>query len=303
VEQLLAESTGKEGKGLIPVNGEVLGDPYVYTNDRVFVHIYLKSDDIIEDEQKLNKLVEAGHPVIRIKLPDSLSLGGEYYRWEIAAAVSGLMMSINPFDQPNVEESKKNTADLLEEWKKKGNFKIADPFAKQSTLSVYCGKRTVQLLKKHDATVEDALKVFTELARPGDYIAFLPYFELSEKRKNLLQNWRNELRDELKIATTLLVGPRYLHSTGQLHKGGPDSGLYIILVSEENVKLTIPGQNFGFDTLHHAQSLGDFHSLDNKGRRVIRINLGKNVDEGLDALAMLLKDIGFYKESNILVYH
>ncbi|MEO5642613.1 MAG: bifunctional transaldolase/phosoglucose isomerase [Bacteroidia bacterium] len=289
VEQLLAESTGKENKGLIPVNGEVLGTPEVYTNDRVFVHLYLKSDAIKEDEQKLNNLVEAGHPLIRIELSNTLDLGGEYYRWEIAAAVSGLIIGINPFDQPNVEESKKNTADLLEAWQKDGDFKTVEPFAEKDALSVFCGKKAAQLLKKHSTDFKATVSAFTALAHQGDYIAFLPYFELTQKRKNSLQNWRNELRDELKVTTTLLGGPRYLHSTGQLHKGGPDSGLYIILVSEEEVTLAIPGEKFGFDILHHAQSLGDFRSLDNKGRRVIRINLGKNINYGLDALMTLLQ--------------
>jgi len=290
VEQLLAESTGKENKGLIPVNGEVLGSPEAYTADRVFVHLYLKSDKIREDERKLKKLVEAGHPLIKIELSSTLDLGGEYYRWEIAAAVSGLIMGINPFDQPNVEESKKNTADLLDAWEKEGDFKQVEPFAKENELSVFCGKRVAKLLTAHSANFKDTLNAFTELAESGDYIAFLPYFELTDKRNNLLQNWRNDLRDKLKVTTTLLGGPRYLHSTGQLHKGGPDSGLYIILVSEEESTLAIPGEKFGFDILHHAQSLGDFRSLDTIGRRVIRINLGENVNHGLEALVSLLQN-------------
>lgn len=288
VEQLLAESTGKEGKGLIPVNGEVLGSPEVYTDDRVFVNLYLKSDDIKITEQKLKTLAEAGHPIINIELQDTISLGGEYYRWEIAAAICGLVIGINPFDQPNVEESKKNTADLLEFWKKEKTFKVEKPFATESSLSLYCGTKAGKLLEQHTENFGEALKSFTELARPGDYIAFLPYFLMTEKRETILQKWRNDLRDELKISTTLLGGPRYLHSTGQLHKGGPGSGLYIILVSEEEIKLEIPAQEFGFDVLHEAQSLGDYKSLDTKERRVIRIQLGKNTDEGLDALMKII---------------
>jgi glucose-6-phosphate isomerase len=289
VEQLLAESTGKEGKGLIPVNGEQPGKPDVYTDDRVFVHLYLKTDDNTADQKKLDNLLKAGHPVIRIEVADKIALGAEYYRWEIAAAISGLVIGINPFDQPNVEESKKNTADLLEGWKKEGVFKTGAPIINENGLSVYYGKRVSGLLKKRQRSVGESLQAFTGLAQPGDYIALLPYFMMTEKREKSLQKWRNDLRNTLSVTTTLLGGPRYLHSTGQLHKGGPDSGLYIILVAEEETTLAIPGQPFGFDILHQAQALGDFLSLDNKARRVIRINLGNNINKGLDILYKLLK--------------
>jgi len=282
VEQLIAESTGKEGEGIVPINGEQLSTPGVYGKDRVFVHVYLTTDDNTADEQKLIALEDAGNPVVRIKVADKLALGGEYYRWEIATAVAGIVIGINPFDQPNVAESKKNTSNLLEEWQKEGHFKPAEPLLSLDGFAVYGGKPVAQI--KNSKSIEEAIEIFGVLAEPGDYIAFLPYFNMTNSRAKVLQTWRLSMRDKLKDATTLLNGPRYLHSTGQLHKGGPATGLYIILVSEEKERLPIPGEKYGFETLHEAQSLGDYRSLDDKGRRVIRINLGSDIDKGLDQL-------------------
>ncbi len=284
VEQLLAESTGKEGKGLIPINGEIVGDPTYYGNDRVFVHMYLPEDDNVADEEKLKALEAAGHPVIRINVPDKIALGGEYYRWEIGVAVAGMVLGINPFDQPNVEESKKNTNNILADWKKDKSFKKAEPMFNSEDLSIYGSKAINEPGHKEQEQPDEFIGAFTALAQPGDYLAFLPYFMLTDERAKIMQGWRMQVRDQLKIATTLLNGPRYLHSTGQLHKGGPDSGLYFLLVHNEDSDLPIPGEQFGFGTLHEAQSLGDFRSLDDKGRRVIRINLGNDIDKGLEKI-------------------
>jgi len=282
VEQLLAESTGKEGRGLIPVNGELPGTPDVYGTDRIFVHMYLPSDDNKEDEKKIKALEEAGHPIVRIKVANKIALGGEYYRWEIAAAIAGIIIGINSFDQPNVEESKKNTSQLLKGWVNEGAFKKSKPVLKIENISVYGGEETEKLALCHHESLGDLIVSFTAQSKPGDYIAILPYFLMTSYRIKVLQMWRHHMRDELKEATTLLNGPRYLHSTGQLHKGGPDTGLYIILIGEEEGDLTIPGEKFGFATLHMAQALGDFRSLNDKGRRVILIKLGKDIDEGLE---------------------
>ena len=284
VEQLLAESTGKEGKGLIPINGEIPGGAADYGKDRVFVHMYLPADDNMADDQKLKALEAAGHPVIRISVPDKIALGGEYYRWEIAVAVAGMVLGINPFNQPNVEESKKNTNNILEDWKKDGKFKKSEPIFNNEDCSIYGSKAIKELEQKEYEQTDEFIGAFTALVQPGDYVAFLPYFMLTDKRAEIMQVWRMQVRDKLKIATTLLNGPRYLHSTGQLHKGGPDSGLYILLVHNEDSDLVMPGEQFGFGTLHEAQSLGDFRSLDDKGRRTIRINLGNDIDKGLEKL-------------------
>jgi len=289
VEQLLAESTGKEGRGLIPINGEEPGSPDVYGNDRVFIHMYLTSDNNKADEKKLEALEKAGHPVVRICLADKLALGGEYYRWEIATAIAGLIIDINPFDQPNVEESKKNTSDILEDWVKDGSFKKSDPLINMDGISIYGSKKTESVASAHHSSIADFIDAFTKQAATNNYIALLPYFLMTDSRTKILQEWRQKMRDELKTATTLLNGPRYLHSTGQLHKGGPDTGLYFLLVCDEEKELPIPNEKFGFATLHRAQALGDFRSLDNKGRRVIRIHLGKDIDAGLDKLYQSIK--------------
>ncbi|MEP6795428.1 MAG: glucose-6-phosphate isomerase [Saprospiraceae bacterium] len=284
VEQLIAESTGKEGRGLIPVSGESTGQPDVYSEDRIFIHMYLSTDQNADDHAKVKALEEAGHPIVRIELADKLALGGEFYRWEIATAIAGLIMKINPFDQPNVEESKKNTNQLLEGWIKNGAFIKSEPLLQTGNISIYAGKKVEFLASRHYDTAGDLINSFTIQALPDDYIAFLPYFMLTPSREGILQDWRNRLRDELKVATTLLNGPRYLHSTGQLHKGGPDTGLFILLMGDDEDVLPIPESKFGFDILHQAQALGDFRSLDEKGRRVIRIHLGKDIDAGLNQL-------------------
>lgn len=295
VEQLIAESTGKEGKGIIPVNGETLGPPSVYGNDRVFIHVRVAGDRDTTQMRKLNALEEAGHPVIRVKIPDPVALGGEYYCWEVATAVAGLIIGINPFDEPNVAESKKNTENLLEEWKSAKKFKeTGSPAVREADISIYTGGAATAL--KGDATsVSDFMGAFLQEIKAGDYVAMLPYFHQTDTRAGMLQSWRMTIRDQYQVATTLLQGPRYLHSTGQLHKGGPDCGLYIILTADEKVSMPIPGESYGFEVLHHAQAMGDFRSLSDKGRRVIRIHLGADVDSGL---AELMKQIRQKRKAN-----
>lgn len=284
LEQLIAESTGKEGKGLIPVEGETIGTPQEYSNDRVFVHLYLASDNNENKTKKVSDLENAGHPVVRIQLADKLALGGEFYRWEVAIAIAGMIMNLNPFNEPNVAESKENTDDLLEDWNHNGVFKKQNPIAKTGSISIY-GNGGKDKTKNGDSSVADTLSAFTSLAMQHDYIALLPYFVLTDNRLKIVQNWRLKWREKLKVATTLRTGPRYLHSTGQLHKGGSASGLYIILIGEETEELPIPDESFSFGVLHEAQALGDFRSLKGKERRVIYVALGKNVDEQLNIMA------------------
>lgn len=288
VEQLLAESTGKEGQGLIPVNGESLVGPEFYSNDRLFVQMVLAGDDVSNDDIKLRALEQAGHPVVRINIPNKLALGAEYYRWEVAVATSGIVMAINPFNQPNVEQSKQNTRDILKAWLAAGHFEQQVAFAETAGIKIFAGKRVAAAITPTTTAVADFLTAFENLSNTGDYVAFLPYFLKTDSRHTILESWRNKLGEVKKVATTLLTGPRYLHSTGQLHKGGPDSGLFIILTGTEAKELPIPDEQFGFNILHEAQSKGDFKSLDDKGRRVILINLGKDVDTGLAQLATLI---------------
>ena len=291
VEQLLAESTGKEGKGLIPVNGEQIGPPDVYGDDRLFIHIYMESDNNEADDNKLISLETAGHPVVRVSITDKIALGAEFYRWEVATAIAGVLIGINPFDEPNVAESKKNTDTLLEEWQRSGIFKKLTPLLQTDEITIYGGEKTLQLIGMNEDSTGKLIADFTDLKKPHDYIALLPYFLMTDERTELLQTWRQQMRNDLRVATTLLNGPRYLHSTGQLHKGGPDTGLYIILTGDEDGDLLIPDEKYGFATLHQAQALGDFRSLDHKGRRVIRIELGKNIDDGLKKLWRSIKEL------------
>lgn len=283
VEQLIAESTGKEGRGLIPVQGEQAGAPKVYGNDRVFAYMYLPSDNDTATEAKVAVLEAAGHPVVRISLPDKNALGGEYYRWEIATAIAGVVLNVNPFDEPNVAEGKKNTNDILNDWLQDGSFKKTEPALTAGDVLVYAGTQAAGAAQK-SKSLSDLMNAFAGLAHQNDYIAILPYLLLTEQRMATLQSIRIHFRNQLKVATTLLNGPRYLHSTGQLHKGGPDSGLYIILIGGNKEKLQIPGEKYNFATLHQAQALGDFRSLNNKNRRVIYIDLGSDIDKGLNEL-------------------
>lgn len=285
VEQLIAESTGKEGKGILPVEGETLGSKEQYGSDRVFVYMFVKREKDTAIEKKLNALESAGFPVVRIMLPEVYALGGEFLRWEIATATACAVIGANPFDEPNVSESKKNTNDLLAEWKQSGNFTEATPLVKSDSISVYAD----QSLNLTGRTVKDVLNKFLKLTNPTDYISFLAYFLQTPEREKQLQAIRNQLSKKYKTATTIGYGPRYLHSTGQLHKGGPNKGLYVLLTADTNLQIPIPGSGYDFATLHQAQALGDFRALNNKNRRVVRIHIGGDLEQGLKELSKLLK--------------
>jgi len=255
VEQLLAESTGKEGKGLIPIDGETPGDPDVYGADRLFVYLSVRGENQRYAE-KVVQLEKAGFPVTKIVLENKMALGGEFFKWEFATAVAGEVLKINAFDQPNVQESKDNTKALLQIFVKDG--KLPPPPAA-------------------DANLETILN-----AKPGDYVALMAYIERSAAHDEMLQRIRIALRDRLKVATTLGYGPRFLHSTGQLHKGGPNSGIFIQFTAKDEKDISIPGAPYTFSTLKQAQALGDLQSLIRHGRRVIHINLGTSISENLD---------------------
>jgi glucose-6-phosphate isomerase/transaldolase/glucose-6-phosphate isomerase len=261
VEQLLAESTGKEGKGLVPVAGEPLGSPGQYGTDRAFVQLRLASDADSAADRAVDRLSDAGHPVLRIDLDEPLDLAGEFFRWEFATAVAGALLRINAFDQPNVQESKDNTSAVLEAWKRDGSL----PTATSAT----------------EAMVIDLIRS----AEPGDYLALVAYVPASGKVDERLTAIRKSVRDGTKLATTFGYGPRFLHSTGQLHKGGPNTGVFVQIVSRPTIDLAIPGQSYGFATLIAAQALGDLEALETHGRRVVRLDLGNDVAGGLDRLA------------------
>lgn len=284
VEQLIAESTGKEGKGILPVESEFLGSKNQYGKDRIFVLMYIQKEFDSTVEKKLTALEAAGFPVVQIMLPNVYSLGGEFLRWEIATATACAVIGVNPFDEPNVSESKKNTNDLLTEWKQNGKFAETMPIVKKDWISIYAD----QSLNLSGRTIKDVLNKFFKLINRSDYIAFLAYFMQTQQREKYLQMMRNRLSKNCKTAATIGYGPRYLHSTGQLHKGGPNSGLFILLTSDSTLNLQIPESGYDFATLQLAQALGDFRSLVNKNRRVIRIHLSGDLEEGLKSLSKLI---------------
>jgi transaldolase/glucose-6-phosphate isomerase len=287
VEQLIAESTGKEGKGILPVEGEDVGKPAVYSNDRLFVYLHAGKDDKQREERKLDALRKAGHPVIKIDLKNKLALGAEFFRWELATATAGRIIDVNPFNEPNVAESKKNSTDLLNEWKEKRSFAEGEPVLSQNGISIYYDIAADWAPKAKSLSA--FLSSFIKLAKSPDYFAMLAYFLRTIQRQKLLHQIRMKLRNNLKIATTLGYGPRYMHSTGQLHKGGPNRGVYIMFTYEAGDDLPIPGKEYGFAVLQRAQALGDFRSLKDKNRRVIRIHLGKNIEQALKKINESIK--------------
>ncbi len=289
VEQLIAESTGKEGTGLIPVESEDLGKPDVYGNDRVFVYMHTSAEKETTIERKLTALEKAGNPTVRIEIKDKLALGAEFLRWEIATATAGKIIGINAFDQPNVEAAKKNTSKILNEWKQNGSLNEGEPLYTKDELTLYVDPDSKWLFEKPKRSFSDFLNAFVKLDNSPDYFALLAYFLETPGRNKTLQSIRMKIRNNRKSATTLGYGPRYLHSTGQLHKGGPNTGLFIILTADSEKDLPIAGEEYGFKTLHRSKALGDFRSLNEKDRRVIRINLGSNIEQGLKKLEQMIK--------------
>jgi transaldolase/glucose-6-phosphate isomerase len=291
-EQLIAESTGKEGKGLIPVAGETLGDPADYGDDRLFISLSLASDPCDATEGKLKALEAAGHPVVRIALGDKMDLGQEFFRWEIATATAGALLGINAFDQPNVQESKDHTNRLLADFKTHGKLPAPAPLLESDGLALYCDPatraRAEQSGQASTDSAEGLIAAFLGEASPGDYISLMAYVERSEPVERVLQAVRTRLRDSLRLATTVGYGPRFLHSTGQLHKGGPNRGLFFQLTDDDSIGLPIPGEPYTFSILKQAQALGDMQSLEGKQRRVIRVHLAKGALAGLNSLAKVL---------------
>lgn len=286
-EQLIAESTGKEGKGLVPVAGEELGDPASYGADRLFVYLMLESDADAQAgarESKLRALEAAGHPVVRISLPSKLDLGQEFFRWEVATATAGSLLGIDAFDQPNVQESKDNTNRLLAEFRSAGKLPQETAAIKSDGVQVYASDGIGGA-----KTIESFVAGFLRQARPGDYIALMAYLERNLESDKLLGSLRTRLRDATRLATTLGYGPRFLHSTGQLHKGGASNGVFIQITADDSEDLAIPGEPYTFSVLKQAQALGDLQSLEGKKRRVVRVDLGGDARSGLSRLATLIE--------------
>lgn len=289
IEQLIAESTGKEGNGIIPIAGEPLGGPEVYSNDRVFAHISVEGTDDPDTTARLEALAAAGHPVVHHVLTTPLGLGVEFFLWEFATALAGALIGIDSFDQPNVQESKDNTVRLLAEYAANGTFPEQTALAADGDIAIYSYDGS-PAASGDTSSLLAVLSGHLGSAGAGDYVAITQYIQETPEHDEILQEIRTRIRNVCKVATTTGYGPRFLHSTGQLHKGGPDSGVFIQLTCDDTEDVAIPGEPYSFGVLKQAQSLGDFESLASRGRRAIRFHLGSDVGAGLRRLRDLVTE-------------
>lgn len=286
-EQLIAESTGKNSKALIPLEGEALGKPGVYGKDRVFIDLRLKDDADNTRETALAALEAAGHPVIRIAVTGPAHIGQEFFRFEIATAVAGAVLGINPFDQPDVESAKIKTRELTSAFERSGTLPAETPAGEDGAIALYTDKANADALHKAGADSSLASWVKAHLARikPGDYAAVLAYLDRDEANIAAVQNIRMAIRDSKHIATCVGFGPRFLHSTGQAYKGGPNTGVLLQITAEPAADLDVPGQKISFGVIEAAQARGDFDVLAERGRRALRLHIKGDVAKGLAAIS------------------
>jgi len=283
-EQLIAESTGKVGKGIIPVDRERVVRPSTYGNDRVFAYLRLASKPNKAQDAAVMALQRAGHPVVSISVSDAYALGQEFFRWEIATAVAGSIMGINAFNQPDVEASKVETRKLTSEYEAKGKLPIEVPFFEAGGMQFFADEKNV-------AAIHGGLNAAAVLKRhlcrisAGDYFAVLGYIPMNAENEKALQAIRHTVRDKKKVATVLGFGPRFLHSTGQAYKGGPNSGVFLQITCDNVKDLPVPGQKYTFGVVKAAQARGDFAVLAERARRALRIHLGKNLKSALATLS------------------
>jgi len=293
LEQLIAESTGKQGKGIIPVDREAIGASEVYGNDRVFAYLRLESEPDKEQDAKVSALEKAGHPVVRISLTDTYDLGQEFFRWEIATAVAGSIIGINPFNQPDVEASKIVTRNLTNEYEKNGSLPSEKPILDDKGAKLFTDDRNAAELAKaagFEKSLVAYLKAHLSRIKAGDYFALLAYVQMNEEHEKQLQAIRYAVRDKKHVATCLGFGPRFLHSTGQAYKGGPNSGVFLQLTCDDAKDLPVPGQKYTFGIVKAAQARGDFQVLAERGRRALRVHLGADLAAGLRTLQNAIKE-------------
>jgi len=289
VEQLIAESTGKEGLGLVPVCDEPVGAPRDYGDDRIFAYLRLTNGADPAQDEAVEALEKSGAPVVRISIDDKIGLGEEFMRWEIATATAGSILGIDAFDQPNVQESKDNTGRLLKEFERSGKLPCEAPASEHGNFSLYC-PATVRGAIGSVSSFSDLLKDFLKLANAHDYFAIMAYLAPSIAVEREIAKMRVAVRNHLRTATTFGYGPRFLHSTGQLHKGGPNTGLFLQITQDHADNPAIPGAKYGFATLNEAQYLGDYESLQHHGRRVIRVHLHGDHEAGLGVLRRSIEE-------------
>jgi transaldolase/glucose-6-phosphate isomerase len=286
LEQLMAESTGKVGKGLIPVDREPLGPPAMYGNDRVFAYIRTEAGFDPEQDKAADAFAKAGHPVIRISLGDLYNLGQEMFRWEMATAVAGSLIGINAFNQPDVEASKIVTKKLTAEYEKNGSLPAESPVLTEGGVKLYTDAANASALAQaagSDKSLVGYLRAHLKRLGAGDYFALLAYVEMNDSHDAVLREIRTKIRDIRQVATCLGFGPRFLHSTGQAYKGGPNSGVFLQVTCDDSVDLAVPGQKFTFGVVKAAQARGDFEVLVERKRRALRVHLS-DVESGLATL-------------------
>ncbi len=284
LEQLVAESTGKDGKGIVPIDQETLGPPEVYGDDRVFVHMKLSSEEDTSDDVAIGRIEQAGQPVVRIELGDPYAIGQEFFRWEMATAVAGSLLKVNPFDQPDVDASKVASRKVTAKFEQTGALSEAVPFFEAAEISLFsesdAGARILkEVTRKH--SLAGYLGGFLAGLTTGDYLAILAYVEMNAMHASHLQRIRDLVRDRRRVATCLGFGPRFLHSTGQLHKGGPATGVFLQITCDDRTDLPVPGRSYSFGIVKAAQARGDMEVLGQRGRRVLRVHIRGDLVQGL----------------------
>jgi len=285
LEQLLAESTGKEGHGLIPVDREPLAKPDDYGKDRIFAYIRYAKDNESELEAAVSAIEKAGNPVVRIVLNNLNDIGQTFFQWEIATAVAGSVIGIDAFNQPDVEASKIATRDLTTEYEKNGSLPAEKPIAEDNGIQLFTDKTNESALTSHGSSVGSIIREHIDRIKDGDYFGLLAYIPMFPEHEAKLQVIREHILEAKKVATVLGFGPRFLHSTGQAYKGGPNSGVFLQITCDDAEDLQVPEQKYTFGVVKAAQARGDFQVLAERKRRALRIHLGKDLAKGLDRLS------------------
>lgn len=286
LEQLLAESTGKRGRGVIPVDREPLGPPDVYGEDRLFAYVRLAHEADESQDAAVAELERAGQPVVRIELQGREDLGGQFFQWEIATAVAGAVIGINPFDQPDVEASKVETRRLTGQYEQSGALPAEEPFFEGDGVAIFG-----EAPGGDEDSVAGHLRAHLNRIEAGDYFALLAYVQMTAEHENLLTEIRRVVRDRRRVATCAGFGPRFLHSTGQAYKGGPNSGVFVQITCDDAFDVEIPGHRYTFGVVKAAQARGDLAVLTERGRRVLRAHLGADVGAELEKLRAVFEEV------------
>jgi transaldolase/glucose-6-phosphate isomerase len=285
LEQLLAESTGKQGHGIVPIDNEPLAAPAVYGDDRVFAYLRLTGEPDMDQDAAMDALAKAGQPVVKLNLSTSAEIGQAFFLWEYATAVAGAVIGIDPFDQPDVEASKVKTKELTTAYNESGGLPAEKPFATDGAIELFSDDKNAAELSKAGTTLDAIIKAHFARLGAGDYAAILAYIERTPEHLMLLQQLRGHIRDAKHVATVGEFGPRFLHSTGQAYKGGPNSGVFLQITADDTADLAVPGERYTFGTVKAAQARGDFGVLAERGRRALRVHIAGDLHAGLDRLA------------------